>query len=263
MVEPEQDFALVVERRVGAVHVLGTVEAFLLGRQVAAAERDDDSRLVLDGYHQAVAELVGDAAVLLFGGEARLYAVAGRKAVLGGVGDKAFAAVGRVADVELLARGFADVSLGEVFEGLGAQGELLLEPFAGELVQLADHGALFGDFGIFLRVELGERKSDEVRDPFHCAVKIDFFVFLDELENVPAGPARKALVDADGRVHGHGGGVVVVEGAYAHVAVRTRALQRQELLDHKRNVRLRLELLNNFVGVERHGPNLAFLPRSS
>ena len=51
--------------------------------------------------------------------------------------------------------------------------------------------------------------------------------------------------------------MVVVEGAYAHVAVRTRALQRQELLDHKRNVRLALELLNDFVRVERHAPKFS------
>ena len=129
---------------------------------------------------------------------------------------------------------------------------------AGEFVQLAHHRAFFGDFGVFLRGKLGERESHEIRDPFHRAVKINFFVFLDELEHVPARTAGKALVDADGRVYRHGGGVVVVEGAYAHVAVRTRALQRQELLDHERDVRLRLELLNNFIRVERHACKNSF-----
>jgi hypothetical protein len=53
--------------------------------------------------------------------------------------------------------------------------------------------------------------------------------------------------------------VVVVEGAYAHEAVCTGALQRQELLNHKRNVRLRLELLNNIIRVKGHAPKIAII----
>ena len=236
MVEPEEDFALVVERRFRAVHVLGALETFLFRGEVAPAEGYDNTRLVLDSDHQAVAELVVDAAVLLFGGKARLHAVAGRKAVLRRIADKAFAPVGGIADMEFLARLLADIALGEVLERLRAKRKLLLEPFAGKFVELADHGTLFGDLGVLFRSEFREVETHEVRNPFHRAVEVDFLVFLHELEYVPAGPARKALVYADGRVYRHGGGVVVVEGAYAHVAVRARALQRQELLDHKRNV---------------------------
>jgi hypothetical protein len=83
-------------------------------------------------------------------------------------------------------------------------------------------------------------------------------VFLHELKDVAARTAGKALVDAERRVYCHGGGVVVVKGAYAHEAVCAGAFQRQELLNHKRNVRLRFQLLNDIFRVKGHAPKIVF-----
>ena len=48
-----------------------------------------------------------------------------------------------------------------------------------------------------------------------------------------------------------------MEGADAYEASVTRTFQRHKILDDRCNICMGLELLNNFVRVERHDPNLA------
>lgn len=72
-----KDFAFLVECGVRAVQVFGS---FLFLVENASAERDDFSREIFDGEHQAVAELVGDAAVFPFDGETYFDEPFGRKA---------------------------------------------------------------------------------------------------------------------------------------------------------------------------------------
>ena len=82
-------------------------------------------------------------------------------------------------------------------------------------------------------------------------------MFLNELENVSARTAGKAFVNAQARIHIHGGASVVMEGADAQVAAISGTLQRYKIFNDQRNICMGLELLNNFVRVERHGSNLA------
>ena len=135
----------------------------------------------------------------------------------------------------------------------------MLEPFAGELVQLADHRALFENFGIDIVAEVRERKSDKVCDPFYSALEVQFFVFLNELENIATRSASKALVNAQRGVYRHGWGMVIVERAHADVSIDTAFFERQELLNDQRDIRLVLEFLDDFVGVERHGSKIEIL----
>ena len=110
LVEPVKDVTLVVQRRFRAVHVFGALE-FLVFAQVASTEGDYDSGQVLDGDHQTVAELIGNAPVFLFDGKSRFHTVQRRKTVLDGIADKAFSAFGGVADVEKLAGLVCDVAV--------------------------------------------------------------------------------------------------------------------------------------------------------
>ena len=135
----------------------------------------------------------------------------------------------------------------------------MLEPFAGELVQLADHRALFENFGIDIVAEVRERKSDEVCDPFYSALEVQFFMFLNELENIATRSAGKAFVNAQRGVYRHGWGMVIVERAHADVSIDTAFFERQELLNDQRDIRLVLEFLDDFVGVERHGTKIEIL----
>ena len=70
VVQPEENIALAVERGFRAVHVLCRFEVPVCGgvAQVSTAKGDNDSREILDGYHQAIAELVCDTAVFFFNG---------------------------------------------------------------------------------------------------------------------------------------------------------------------------------------------------
>ena len=47
-----------------------------------------------------------------------------------------------------------------------------------------------------------------------------------------------------------------MERAHADVFVDPAFFERQELLNDQRDIRLVLEFLDNFVGVERHAPNV-------
>ena len=254
VVQPEKDVTLMVKDSFRAVHVFCRT----LAGKVAPSEGHHHAGNVLDGNHQAVPELVGNTAVLFFYGKARLDAFLGREAFLGGVAYETFAAVGSVADVELLAGWFGNMAAVQVLKSLWTAGQLFFEPLTGQFVQLADQFTLFGDFGPFGVAHAGQLKTAKIRHPFHGGVKVDFFVFLHELEHVSAGTAGKALVDAQGGVYIHGGGVVVVEGAHPNVASVARPFQGQKLLNDGRDVGFGFELLDDFVRVEGHGPNLAF-----
>lgn len=81
-------------------------------------------------------------------------------------------------------------------------------------------------------------------------------MFLDELENIATSTACKALVNAECGIYGHRGRVVIVERANADVSINTAFFERQELLNDQRDIRLVLEFLDDFVGVERHAPNV-------
>jgi hypothetical protein len=81
-------------------------------------------------------------------------------------------------------------------------------------------------------------------------------VFLDELENIATRTACKALVNAQRGIYRHGWRVVIVEWAHADVFVDPAFFERQELLNDQRDIRLVLEFLDDFVGVERHAPNV-------
>ena len=50
-----------------------------------------------------------------------------------------------------------------------------------------------------------------------------------------------------------------MERAYADVSIDTAFFERQELLNDQRDIRLVLEFLDDFVGVERHGPKIEIL----
>ena len=50
--------------------------------------------------------------------------------------------------------------------------------------------------------------------------------------------------------------MVIVERANADVSINTAFFERQELLNDQRDIRLVLEFLDDFVGVERHAPNV-------
>ena len=139
-----------VQRRFRAVHVFSALKIFIFA-EVAATKGDNHARKVLDGDHQAVTELIRDAAVFFLHGKPCLDTIQGRKTVLDGVTDKAFASIGSVTDVELLAGFVGNVATREVLQRLGRKCELLFEPFAGQFVQPADHGAFFGLFAIFGR----------------------------------------------------------------------------------------------------------------
>ena len=82
-------------------------------------------------------------------------------------------------------------------------------------------------------------------------------MFLHELENVTACATGKAFINAQARVHVHGGASVIMEGADAQVAAISGTLQRYKIFNDQRNICMGLELLNNFVRVECHGSNLA------
>jgi hypothetical protein len=47
-----------------------------------------------------------------------------------------------------------------------------------------------------------------------------------------------------------------VERAHADVSIVSAFFERQELLDDQRDIRLVLEFLDDFVGVERHGTKI-------
>ena len=47
-----------------------------------------------------------------------------------------------------------------------------------------------------------------------------------------------------------------MEGANADVSINTTLFEWQELLNDQRDIRLVLEFLDDFVGVERHAPNV-------
>jgi hypothetical protein len=81
-------------------------------------------------------------------------------------------------------------------------------------------------------------------------------VFLHELENITARATGKAFVNAQARVHVHGGASVIMEGADAQVAAIPGAFQRNKILNDQRDICVGFELLNDFVRVERHGLNL-------
>ena len=53
--------------------------------------------------------------------------------------------------------------------------------------------------------------------------------------------------------------MVIVERAHADVSIVSAFFERQELLDDQRDIRLVLEFLDDFVGVERHAPNVEIL----
>ena len=53
--------------------------------------------------------------------------------------------------------------------------------------------------------------------------------------------------------------MVIVERANADVSIVSAFFERQELLDDQRDIRLVLEFLDDFVGVERHAPNVEIL----
>ena len=53
--------------------------------------------------------------------------------------------------------------------------------------------------------------------------------------------------------------MVIVERAHADVLVDPAFFERQELLNDQRDIRLVLEFLDDFVGVERHAPNVEIL----
>ena len=50
--------------------------------------------------------------------------------------------------------------------------------------------------------------------------------------------------------------MVIVERAHADVLVDPAFFERQELLNDQRDIRLVLEFLDDFVGVERNAPNV-------
>lgn len=50
--------------------------------------------------------------------------------------------------------------------------------------------------------------------------------------------------------------MVIVERANADVSIVSAFFERQELLNDQRDIRLVLEFLDDFVGVERHAPNV-------
>jgi hypothetical protein len=53
--------------------------------------------------------------------------------------------------------------------------------------------------------------------------------------------------------------MVIVERAHADVSIDTAFFERQELLNDQRDIRLVLEFLDDFVGVERHGTKIEIL----
>ena len=81
-------------------------------------------------------------------------------------------------------------------------------------------------------------------------------MFLDELENIPRCSTGKAFVNAQCGVNRHGWGMVIVEWAHTDVFIDAVLFERQELLNDQRDIRLVLEFLDDFVGVERHAPNV-------
>ena len=139
----------------------------------------------------------------------------------------------------------------------GRKPKLLFEPFAGKFVQSADHGAFFGLFVIFGRTELGKRKTGKVGDPFNSTLKIHFFVFLNELENISACTTGKALINPQTGVYVHGWASVVMERAYSKITPVSGAFQRHKVFDDRRNICVGFELLDDFVRVECHVANLA------
>ena len=82
-------------------------------------------------------------------------------------------------------------------------------------------------------------------------------MFLHELENIAARTTGKAFVNAQARVYIHGGTSVIMEGTDAQVATISGTFQRYKVLNDQRNICVGFELLNDFVRIERHDPNLA------
>ena len=122
VIQPKENIALAVKCGFRAVHVFGKLYSVVRCgvAQISTAKCDNDTREVLDGNHQAIAELVCDTAVFFLDGKTSLDAVARRKTVACGVADKTFAPRRSITDVELLASLGRDASLVQILQSLRA-----------------------------------------------------------------------------------------------------------------------------------------------
>lgn len=90
-------------------------------------------------------------------------------------------------------------------------------------------------------------KTGRIGNPLHSRFEVHFFVFHDEFENVAARSAGKAFVNAHLRVYVHRWGMVIVERTTPDKAPGSGTLQRNELLDDVRDIRLLFQILEDVV----------------
>ena len=222
--------ALVVERALGAVEVLG---ALLVAAQGACPEGDHLAAEPVHGEGDAPVEEVPGGAVLAAFDPAGLLQQVRVEALLLRRGGEDAAAFGHVAQSEMADGLVAEAAFAEVAEAdaaalLGVP-QLLHAPAQGPLLDhgqglaLGLFGALLGGGLLFGQVDVVA--LGEPADGLHIA---QVLVLHQEADGITALAAAEALVDAQRGVHVEAGRLLVVEGAQRQEA-RPLALEVHEL----------------------------------
>ena len=242
LVESVQLFALVEDRRLGRVDVLGRIGG---GVEDAATETDRPLAQIVDREHEAPAKAV----VRLLGSLARrkqaefeqrplLDPVPGRR------GPERPPLIVRVAHPEverLLQRQAASL---EIVAGTGAGGfaQPALEPFGRE----GEHSAQRRMRVLALLLPVGNLDPDSRPHVAHRLRELEAEVLHHEAEDIPAFPAHEALEDLALRIDGEVRAVTAVQGAGSAVAL-SRSSKLDVLSDDLEDVRPRPDVLDEAV----------------
>ena len=238
--------ALVEERGLGRVEVLRAVVLF----HHPAAEGDDAAPAVVDGEHDAVAELVVDAAGVVAREQADLFQQR-QPAFVGAQGGlQAFPAVGRVADGKTRLVLGIDAAPLQVGPGLRAALQLLLEKLRGgvdgeiELARFTRLVALAGVAGHFHAHALGQF-LDRVEE-------LEAVVVHQEADRGAVRAAAEAVVELLGRRHRERGRTFVVERTPRRI-LPPLPLERHARTHHLDDIRPGEQVVDEGVGDAGHG----------
>ena len=210
-IQPVEDTPFTICNGLGGIHVLGLGVV-----DDAAAEAHHVAAGVDDRQHQAVAELVVQAAVPAVdhqtGGQQLLLGVA----PAGHGGEQAVPPVGGCAHAEADGDAFPDLPLVQI--GLHRRAlrraQQVVVPAGGIAVQL-QHTAAQPVRAVLRAVVLRHRQVGPLGQKPHGLGERQVLDLHDEVDDAAALLAAEAVVDLLVRRHGEGGGLFVVEGAQA------------------------------------------------
>ena len=231
-IQTEQHLGLLVEHRLGRVHVLAQLVVL---EQLSCAEADNLAGQVADGPQQAAMEPVDEGAAGAGLGQARRLEFLGLEALAHEVLAHGVPAGGRVAAPEMRGLGHVEAALGEEIAG-GLRLRVLLQPLGVELlgrrVGLREPrpgpAVTLDDLAAAL---VRDAVADPVRQLLDGLDEPDVLHLHEEGEDIPALARGEAVEIAVLRAHVERRGLLVLERRQTLERIRAAGFERDVLAD--------------------------------